>query len=194
MVAFLEWRQFWEHFENELDMNCCTVEVLVWRQFGEHFECELDMNCCMVAVLEWRQFGEHLESKLDMNCCMVAVLEWRQFGEHLESKLDMNCCMVAVLEWRQFGEHLESKLDHGPLKLRTKHGGDNSRSLWRNGFQAKCFFRIQRGRKIMQTQKILAQLLSSLRSYSLPKSSTYTVLKSQLLGLQLSRQIISVKI
>jgi hypothetical protein len=46
----------------------------------------------------------------------------------------------------------------------------------------------------MPTQKILAQLLSSTRSYSLPKSTTYTVVKSQLLGLQLSRQILSVQI
>jgi hypothetical protein len=83
---------------------------------------------------------------------------------------------------------------HGPLKLRTKHGGDNSRSLWRSGFQAKCFSRIQRGRKIMHTQKILAQLLSSPRSYSLPKYITYTVVKSQFLGLQLSSQILSVNI
>jgi hypothetical protein len=83
---------------------------------------------------------------------------------------------------------------HGPLKLRTKHGGDNSRSLWRNSFHTKCFSRIQRGRKLMRTQKILAQLLSSPRSYSLPKSTSYTVVKSQFLGLQLSRQILSVKI
>jgi hypothetical protein len=46
----------------------------------------------------------------------------------------------------------------------------------------------------MHTQKILAELLSSPRSYSLPKSTTYTVVKSQFLGLQLSRQILSVKI
>jgi hypothetical protein len=56
------------------------------------------------------------------------------------------------------------------------------------------YFRIQRGRKIMHTQKILAQLLSSPRSYSLPKSTTYTLVKSQFLGLQLSRPILSVKI
>jgi hypothetical protein len=37
----------------------------------------------------------------------------------------------------------------------------------------------------MHTQKILARLLSSPRSYSLPKSTTYTVVKSQFLGLQL---------
>jgi hypothetical protein len=81
---------------------------------------------------------------------------------------------------------------HGPLKLRTKHGGDNSRSLWRNCFQLKCVPRIQRRRKIMHTKKILAQLLISPRSYSLPKSTRYTVVKSQFLGLQLSRQILSV--
>jgi hypothetical protein len=46
----------------------------------------------------------------------------------------------------------------------------------------------------MRTQKIFAQLLISPRSYSLPKFTTYTVVKSQLLGLQLSRQILSVKI
>jgi hypothetical protein len=86
------------------------------------------------------------------------------------------------------------RVTHGPLKLRTKHGGDNSRSLWRNGFQAKCFSRIQRRCSIMHTHKILAQLLSSPRSYSLPKSTTYTVVKSQFLGLQLSRQITRVKI
>jgi hypothetical protein len=86
------------------------------------------------------------------------------------------------------------RVRHGPLKLRTKHGGDNSRSLQKNGFQAKCFSRIQRGRKIMRTQQILAQLLISPRSYSLPKFTTYTVVKSQFLGLQLSRQILSVKI
>jgi hypothetical protein len=45
----------------------------------------------------------------------------------------------------------------------------------------------------MHTQKLLAQLLSSPRSYSLPKSTTYTVVESQFLGLQLSRQILSVK-
>jgi hypothetical protein len=56
------------------------------------------------------------------------------------------------------------------------------------------FSRIQRGRKITYTQKILALLLSSPRSYSLPKSTTYTVVKSEFLGLQLSRQILSVKI
>jgi hypothetical protein len=44
----------------------------------------------------------------------------------------------------------------------------------------------------MHTGKILAQLLSSQKSYSLPKSTTYTVVKSQLLVLQLSRQILSV--
>jgi hypothetical protein len=43
----------------------------------------------------------------------------------------------------------------------------------------------------MHTRKILAQLLSSLKSYSLPKFTTYTVVKSQFLGLQLSRQILS---
>jgi hypothetical protein len=84
--------------------------------------------------------------------------------------------------------------NHGPLKQRTKHGGDNSRSLRRNSFQVKCFSRIQIGRKIIHTQKFIAQLLSSPRSYSLPKSSTYTVVKSQFLGLQLSRQILSVQI
>jgi hypothetical protein len=36
----------------------------------------------------------------------------------------------------------------------------------------------------MHTQKIIAQLLSSPRSYSLPKSTTYTVVKSKFLGLQ----------
>jgi hypothetical protein len=46
----------------------------------------------------------------------------------------------------------------------------------------------------MHTRKMLAQLLSSLKSYSLPKSTTYTEVKSQLLGLQLSRQILSVLI
>jgi hypothetical protein len=44
----------------------------------------------------------------------------------------------------------------------------------------------------MHTRKILAQLLRSLKIYSLPKSTTYTVVKSQFLGLQLSRQILSV--
>jgi hypothetical protein len=44
----------------------------------------------------------------------------------------------------------------------------------------------------MHTQKILAQLLCSSRSYSLPKSTTCTVVKSQFMGLQLSRQILSV--
>jgi hypothetical protein len=87
-----------------------------------------------------------------------------------------------------------SMVVHGPLKLRTKHGGDNFRSLWRNGFLAKCISRIQWGRKIMHTRKILSQLLSSLKSYSLPKSTTYTEVKSQFLGLQLSRQILSVLI
>jgi hypothetical protein len=46
----------------------------------------------------------------------------------------------------------------------------------------------------MHTRKILVQLLGSLKSYSLPKSTTYTVVKSQFLGLQLSRQILSVVI
>jgi hypothetical protein len=44
----------------------------------------------------------------------------------------------------------------------------------------------------MHTRKILAQMLSSLKSYSLPKFTTYTVVKSQFLGPQLSRQILSV--
>jgi hypothetical protein len=61
-------------------------------------------------------------------------------------------------------------------------------------FPSKMFSRIQRGRKTTYTQKILALLLSSPRSYSLPKFTTYTVVKSQFLGLQLSRQILSVKI
>jgi hypothetical protein len=46
----------------------------------------------------------------------------------------------------------------------------------------------------MHTRKILAQLLSSLKSYGLPKFTTYIVVKSQFLGLQLSRQIVSVLI
>jgi hypothetical protein len=60
--------------------------------------------------------------------------------------------------------------------------------------EQNVFSRIERGRKFMHTQQILAQLISSPRSCSLPKSTTYTVVKSQLLGLQLSRQILSVKI
>jgi hypothetical protein len=46
----------------------------------------------------------------------------------------------------------------------------------------------------MHTQFFFALLLSLPRSYSLPKSTTYTVVKSQFFGLQLSSQIISVKV
>jgi hypothetical protein len=68
--------------------------------------------------------------------------------------------------------YLTTLIAHGPLKLRTKHGGDNSRSLWRNGFQAKYFSRIvQRGRKIMHTQKILAQLPIPVRTNEKNNSS-----------------------
>jgi hypothetical protein len=82
----------------------------------------------------------------------------------------------------------------GPLQLRTKHGGDNARSPWRNGFWAKYFYRFKRGCKMRPTCKIPAQLPNLAKSYGLPKLSTYTVIKLQFLGLQLSRQIKFVQI
>jgi hypothetical protein len=90
--------------------------------------------------------------------------------------------------------HVERVTNHGPLQLRTKHGGDNARSPWRNGFWAKYFSRFKRGCKMRPTCKIRAQLLHPAKSYGLPKLTTYTVVKSQFLGLQLSRQILFVQI
>jgi hypothetical protein len=93
----------------------------------------------------------------------------------------LSCPLIALFPghkmWDTFAfDCFDLKAEPGmDLKLRTKHGGDNSRSLWRNSFQAKCFSRIQRGRKIMQTQKILAQLLSSPRSYRVFRNLLHTL-------------------
>ena len=51
-----KWRQFGEHFENELDMNSWRLKS---RQFAEHFENELDLNC-QNAVVSYEDILENI--------------------------------------------------------------------------------------------------------------------------------------
>jgi hypothetical protein len=91
-------------------------------------------------------------------------------------------------------EQIPYVVDHGPLKLRTSTEVITPEVYKGIVSEQNVFPGSKEDIQLCTHNFFLAQLLSSPRSYSLPKSTTYTVVKSQFLGLQLTSKILGLKI